>query len=59
MNVNAAQHSVSGRLGLCAFFELFLELRKFSVSGPFSPQPPVSRQRAPGLTQAVGWHLAQ
>jgi hypothetical protein len=33
----------SGRLGLCAFFRLFLELRRFSVSELFSPQPPVTQ----------------
>jgi len=31
-----------GRLGLCTFFELFPELRRFSVFEHFSPQPPVT-----------------
>jgi hypothetical protein len=39
----------TGRLGLCAFFEIVSELGQFSVSKLFSPQPPV--------TQAVGWLL--
>ena len=32
----------TGRLGLCAFFELVSELWQFSVSQVGSPQPPVT-----------------
>jgi hypothetical protein len=41
---NAPNKACTGRLGAsqCAFFEPFPELWQFSVSGPFSPQPPVT-----------------
>jgi len=37
----------TGRLGLCAFFELFPKPWQFSVSEPCSPQPPVTRAVGP------------
>jgi hypothetical protein len=40
-------HDTTGRLGLAAFFGHFSELEQFSVSSPFSPQPPVTQAVRP------------
>jgi len=38
----APNKACTGRLGLCALFGAGSELWQFSVTNPFSPQPPVT-----------------